>query len=761
MINNNKKTTILLTSMTLSLILLLPSVAFAEDPDDCAIGTGNVGGSVTVDPSFKVEIDAIGDTFVTYAISIPAIGPPVSCNATIGFFGDPLITVNGIEVTIGGDCALPGANVPLGDGDTIQLWGDNSEYGLCNIAADLVEGTNLIFGFGNVGQFNNQGNNASFQSATNSAQRDVYTACIDVEKTGPAKVLLDESGEAIVEYTVTITNCADEDSQLPSNLDNCVLDDTVAGPNIPVPGVIAPGENTQVMYMAEINGDTPNTATVTCEDQEDIAIMDSDDHTVLTYTAGITVLKTAPAKVADEDQVIWNVKITNDGSSSIDNCEIDDPAFGFFDDITCAAPIAPGGMCSVEIPGFVCVESSANTVFVTCEDQEDQDVEGQDTADPPFCADFSVDIDKVCDEKVVVVPGNDADPIDCRITVTNDGPGTLTNCLVSDTLSGVLGEFSSTFTPDQSEFVDTQTAVTQQMIDDMEVTNTATVVCDTQEEFPPVEDEAEDTIQIRSVDATVEKMCEPATQTEPGVIDWEWWITNTSPDGKSDLTVDCEGVSTLNDPEIQDFFSNVLTFTESQTHNMWTESELDPGVYENMITCTFTAQDDRTFERDAMASCEVEPDVEVRGCTPGYWKGNAKGATNACMWSEPTDTPLNSIFAVSDTNLDNKGGTDTLLDALKFQGGNCAKDGTERQLLRMAVAAKLNIEADFDYEIADLGALQTLVNDAINHPTDRCGEMKTVKNQLGEFNEGPEDFEEEFGESFCPLSNSVNACPTD
>jgi hypothetical protein len=289
------------------------------------------------------------------------------------------------------------------------------------------------------------------------------------------------------------------------------------------------------------------------------------------------------------------------------------------------------------------------------------------------------------------------------------------------------------------------------MIDDMEVTNTATVVCDTQEDFPPVEDEAEDTIQIRSVDATVEKMCEPATQTEPGVIDWEWWITNTSPDGKSDLTVDCEGVSTLNDPEIQDFFSNVLTFTESQTHNMWTESELDPGVYENMITCTFTAQDDRTFERDAMASCEVEPDVEVRGCTPGYWKANAD-KRDASEWSEPTNTLVSVIFATTSTDLNGKGGDDTLRDALSYHGGK-GLEGAERILLRSSVAAKLNIEnGAFEYPVGSLAELQALVDAAIGSG-DR-NTMLSLHGELDGFNNPPEDWDEEEDGPWCPLNNA-------
>ena len=82
----------------------------------------------------------------------------------------------------------------------------------------------------------------------------------------------------------------------------------------------------------------------------------------------------------------------------------------------------------------------------------------------------------------------------------------------------------------------------------------------------------------------------------------------------------------------------------------------------------------------------------------------------------------------------------------------------------MAVAAKLNIEAGIDFEILTVAALKMLVNTALDtvDPDERCAAMKTVHSDLGGFNEGPEDFEElNEGESFCPLSNSRNACPAD
>jgi len=112
------------------------------------------------------------------------------------------------------------------------------------------------------------------------------------------------------------------------------------------------------------------------------------------------------------------------------------------------------------------------------------------------------------------------------------------------------------------------------------------------------------------VDATLTKTCTPDSQFEPGTIDWEWVITNTSPDGVSSLSVSCDGFSTINDPEVEDEIVTVLTFGGAAT-NMWTESGLLAGSYSNEITCTFTDPVGGTFQRTASAECEVEAPIQV------------------------------------------------------------------------------------------------------------------------------------------------------
>ena len=113
MINNNNKTTILLTSITLSLILLVPNTAFAAlDPPGCAENLGNLAGEVTITPG-KVILGDPADVFATYTVTLPDHDLP-SCNAEINFFSMAFLTINGIDVTGNADCAAAGAVNAMG-----------------------------------------------------------------------------------------------------------------------------------------------------------------------------------------------------------------------------------------------------------------------------------------------------------------------------------------------------------------------------------------------------------------------------------------------------------------------------------------------------------------------------------------------------------------------------------------------------------------------------------------------------------------------
>ena len=155
MINNNAKTTILITSITLSIMLLLPgNLAFAEIPADCAIGVANLGGTLIVPPdkvrpgvevqiSYIVanpditmldddfdglinedEIDGVDNDLDGFIDEDPT-NPP-ACDAELGptsFFAPPNIQVDSLIISDDADCPAPfGADITLSNGDAVLLW---------------------------------------------------------------------------------------------------------------------------------------------------------------------------------------------------------------------------------------------------------------------------------------------------------------------------------------------------------------------------------------------------------------------------------------------------------------------------------------------------------------------------------------------------------------------------------------------------------------------------------------------------------------
>jgi hypothetical protein len=352
---------------------------------------------------------------------------------------------------------------------------------------------------------------------------------------------------------------------------------------------------------------------------------------------------------------------------------------------------------------------------------------------------FSVDIQKECDTKVVQVPGNPDDPIDCTITITNDGPNELTDCTTSDSLTGPLA-LASTLASGASDSVSTSTDVTADMLAAGTVTNTATVTCTTA--FGTASDTVSVDIDVRSVDATVVKTCDPETQLEPGVIDWSWTVENTSPDGSSSLDVSCDGTSTLNPQEIEDALNDVIA-NGGTSSNLWQTSGLDDGTYTNTISCLFTAQDDRSFERTASATCEVTPNEQFAGCTPGYWKQTQ----HAWAYPDPPigfdSTTLKEAGFVTDKVDDST----TVTDALSLKGGKGKFGfGGEGTLLRACAAGLLNSYV-LDYPISTQDVLDDC-NAAI-----ASGVQGTMLNLAGDIDDDNNGVGFDFEGEWCPLGN--------
>lgn len=103
------------------------------------------------------------------------------------------------------------------------------------------------------------------------------------------------------------------------------------------------------------------------------------------------------------------------------------------------------------------------------------------------------------------------------------------------------------------------------------------------------------------------------------------------------------------------------------------------------------------------------------GCTPGFWKANAKKGANA--WPGPPDE-INPDTLLTDLGVVNAVGYDitdlTFLEALSLKGGNSLAE-KEEILLRAGAAALLNaaqLESDLDY-VASVETTTALLNAAL------------------------------------------------
>ncbi len=208
MINNNKNTTILITSIMLTAVLLLPSSAFGEIPDGCDVGTGTIGAIISLDPPTKVNDSTPVDViFKVTNLQDDDVLP--ACDVELE---GAEITLNAVSQNDGtAHCEVDDAQFPIliQNNEEIILWGPAGIFGQCELTG-MSLGSNAITGEAQGKQFN--------IADTNEIQSDVavligtsslvYDACINVMKEGPEKVRLDD-GEALVTYTVWIVNCAE------------------------------------------------------------------------------------------------------------------------------------------------------------------------------------------------------------------------------------------------------------------------------------------------------------------------------------------------------------------------------------------------------------------------------------------------------------------------------------------------------------------------------------------------------------------------
>ena len=512
---------------------------------------------------------------------------------------------------------------------------------------------------------------------------------------------------------------------------------------------LAPNAFTEIgIDVTEILGETPCFGTIQAKTRssqsftselKDFALSNFD-------LCDIEVDKTGPAKSQRDSTVTYNYTITNTGVTELFLDNVTDNVVGDIETEALAAfcgSLLPDEFCNFTVDyiidggdpdplvNVVTVNYNplSNFTGVNLSDFDDHEI---NLFNP------SLSLDKDAPAKV-----RSGDLVTYTYNATNTGDANLTGCTLNDDKLGPInGVFA--LASGASTIFNANTTVTNA------TTNTATLNCLDQLEAN-VTATANATVQTIEPGIMVEKACSPTTQSAPGDIEWIVVVTNNGTGTLSGIKVLDQQLG-LNE-DIASLVSGAnVTFSD-------TILNYAAGNHTNVATANGTDQLQNFYEDLDDATCEVVGRT-FAGCTPGFWKGNANGL-DACQWSELPSTLLGDVFNTTSPDLDGRAGVDTLSAALSFRGGNDL-EGAERILLRHAVAAKLNIEhADVNYEISSVfgsGGLVEQVNNAIGSG-DR-GTMLALKDKLAGFNEGPEDFEEETGESFCPLSNSpaANQC---
>jgi hypothetical protein len=162
----------------------------------------------------------------------------------------------------------------------------------------------------------------------------------------------------------------------------------------------------------------------------------------------------------------------------------------------------------------------------------------------------------------------------------------------------------------------------------------------------------------------------------------------------------------------------------------------EPFICDDNDPCTDDICDPSILEGDPCLYTDNGTCFEAQGCTPGFWKNNAR-KKDATAWpvSILPNHKINDHFLIPSCVADcmangKKIGDNTLLQALNFGGsGSC---GRVQMLLRHATAALLNATSD----CVEYGMTAEEVVDAVNEALASCtrSEWNTLGTRLDELN---------------------------
>ena len=475
------------------------------------------------------------------------------------------------------------------------------------------------------------------------------------------------------------------------------------------PFTLLAGDSVQYDYDTVVNADTTNWAYVEGYDAAGGTWYDEDDATNLVINPCIDIEKTVDCNgdeiFSDEetyyagDLATWRVVVTNCGDTPLYDVWVSDTNMGMLEIIP---EFAPGDSRTYEYDTVVDVDTT-NVAYVDGFDElggywYDEDAATNYVIDP--CIDIEKTVD--CNDDGVYLDedwGYVGDTGHWRIVVTNCGDSELTNVLTSDTNGQNFGP--TTLAPGANVTYEYDTVVSAN------TTNNATVT---------------------------------ATDLLGGTV--SAWDTATNyviePDICIEKLVDCNDDQVYLHEDTGSFGdtpswyirvwncgdSPLLDVMVSDTNGMsWGPFDLDIGGSWNV-----TYVGDPIYETTTNNATAVAEDIlggvvgpvydsatnvitGGEGCTPGYWKNNAKNWDHSAWVGYLPEDSFETVFGVNVTLNDNGKKTyptPTLLQALDANGGGI------NALARHAVAALLNIaNPDIGYGIGSTAALITMVHDAI------------------------------------------------
>ncbi|MFC1848481.1 PKD domain-containing protein, partial [Chloroflexota bacterium] len=412
-------------------------------------------------------------------------------------------------------------------------------------------------------------------------------------------------------------------------------------------GSLANGFSIDLIITATIDSDTAgqtitNTASVTGVDQGDQTPGNNSDSAALTVQAAdLAILKTVDDPTPNEgDTVTYTITLTNNGPDDATNIVVtdslpsgvtyvsDSPDQGTYSDSTGAWDIGSlANGISIDLIITVTIDSDTagqtitNTASVTSVDQGDQT-----PANNSDSAALTVQAADLAVSKVVNDPSpNEGDTITSTITLTNNGPDTADNIILTDILPAGVTYVSDS--PDQGTYSDATgawdvgslansisidldiTATVDPGTAGQTITNTASVTSVDQGDPTPGNNSDSAALIVQSADLAVTKTVNDPAPNEGDTITYTITLTNNGPDSATNIIVTDllpSGVTYVSDAPDQGTYNNAT--------GVWDVGSLANGASVDLI---ITATVDSGTAAQTITNTASVTSVDQGDPTPG------------------------------------------------------------------------------------------------------------------------------------------------